>query len=97
MVLTEIHSALRKEDANVLDVEELMSGDKSLDDYGVASGQLRSFWSPKRVFSLNQAISIMGFEEVQQIVLAASIISSLSGKSLSGSSPWGISGGTVSA
>ena len=30
VVLTEIHSALRKEDANVLDVEELMSGDKSL-------------------------------------------------------------------
>ena len=76
MVLTEIHSALRKEDANVLDVEELMSGDKSLTTTVLRVANSAHFGLPKRVFSLNQAISIMGFEEVQQIVLAASIISS---------------------
>ena len=76
VVLTEIHSALRKEDANVLDVEELMSGDKSLTTTVLRVANSAHFGLPKRVFSLNQAISIMGFEEVQQIVLAASIISS---------------------
>ena len=45
MVLTEIHSALRKEDANVLDVEELDVWGQESYDYGVASGELRSLWT----------------------------------------------------
>ena len=76
IVLNEIHKALHKEDANVLDVEELMSGDKSLTTTVLRVANSANFGLPQRVFSLNQAISIMGFNEVQHIVLTASVISS---------------------
>lgn len=76
IVLNEIHKALRKEDANVLDIEELMSGDKSLTTTVLRVANSAHFGLPRRVFSLNQAISIMGFQEVQHIVLTASVISS---------------------
>lgn len=81
VVLNEIHSALRKEDANVLDVEELMSGDKSLTTTVLRVANSAHFGLPQRVFSLNQAISLMGFEEIQHIVLAASVITSFGGVS----------------
>jgi putative nucleotidyltransferase with HDIG domain len=76
IVLNEIHKALHKEDANVLDVEELMSGDKSLTTTVLRVANSAHFGLPQRVYSLNQAISIMGFNDVQQIVLTASVISS---------------------
>jgi len=76
IVLDEINKALHKEDANVLDVEELMSGDKSLTTTVLRVANSAHFGLPQRVFSLNQAISIMGFNDVQHIVLTASVISS---------------------
>jgi len=53
-----------------------MSGDKSLTTTVLRVANSAHFGLPRRVFSLNQAISIMGFDEVQHIVLAASVISS---------------------
>ena len=76
IVIDEINKALQKEDANTLDVEELMSGDKSLTTTVLRVANSAHFGLPQRVFSLNQAISIMGFNDVQQIVLTASVISS---------------------
>ncbi len=76
VVLQEINKVLHHQDSNVVHVEELMSGDKSLTTTVLRIANSAHFGLPQRVFNLNQAISIIGFDEIQQIVLTASVISS---------------------
>jgi putative nucleotidyltransferase with HDIG domain len=75
IILDAISKALNDEHANVLKIEELLNGDQSLTSSVLRLANSARYGLPHRVYSLHQAISLMGFDEIQQIVVTASVIS----------------------
>lgn len=75
IILDAISKALNDEHANVIKIEELLNGDQSLTSSVLRLANSARYGLPHKVFSLHQAISLMGFDEVQQIVVTASVIS----------------------
>ncbi len=75
IILDAISKALKDEHANVVHIEELLSGDQSLTTTVLRMANSARYGLPRRVYSLHQAVSLMGFDEIQQLVLTASVIS----------------------
>jgi putative nucleotidyltransferase with HDIG domain len=74
IILDAISQALKDEHTNVVHIEELLSGDQSLTTTVLRMANSARYGLPRRVYSLHQAVSLMGFDEIQQLVLTASVI-----------------------
>ncbi len=75
IILDAISKALKNEHTNVIKIEELLQGDQSLTTTVLKLANSARYGLPRKVYSLHQAIALMGFDEIQQIVVTASVIS----------------------